>query len=237
MADNAFARGLLEKYGWSEGKGLGKHENGIAQALKPKLKFDTAGVGHKIDLTSQWWSKAFNDAARSIKVCVSDGEPTIAKEPKKEKEKKTSPRDSYEGFIKAGVQDGSMWLQACPEFEAVDCDVEDSELPERIPDEQLFKACGGLTAHKAARHGHKMSGKLKRVQQQEEALMCGSGSAEAELVSGKTTASTDSSQTTPPGRKSKRKKHLIVLQQAPEESSGQKSRRKKKRKQKSDDGE
>ncbi|XP_049516832.1 G patch domain-containing protein 4-like [Dermacentor silvarum] len=72
MAGTSFARGLLEKYGWAEGKGLGKNESGIAKALKPRLKFDTAGVGHKIDLTSQWWSKAFNDAARSINVDVSD---------------------------------------------------------------------------------------------------------------------------------------------------------------------
>ncbi|KAL3224634.1 hypothetical protein MRX96_026431 [Rhipicephalus microplus] len=95
MAASGFARGLLEKYGWSEGKGLGKNETGIAKALKPKLKFDTAGVGHKIDLTSQWWSKAFNDAAKSIKVNVSDGTTTITKVGKKGKEK---------GLAKACIQ-------------------------------------------------------------------------------------------------------------------------------------
>lgn len=216
------------------GKGLGKNENGIAKALKPKLKFDTAGVGHKIDLTSQWWSKAFNDAARSIKVCLTDGEPTIAKEPKKEKEKR-HPRASYGGFIKAGVQDGSRWLQASPEIEAADHNVEDSELLERIPDEQLFKACGGLTAHKAARHGHKMSGKLKRVQQQEDALMCTSSSTKAKLVDGKTALSEESARSTPLFRKSKREEPLIVLQRAPEDFSEQKSRPKKRRKRKSDD--
>ncbi|XP_075748954.1 G patch domain-containing protein 4 isoform X5 [Rhipicephalus microplus] len=99
MAASGFARGLLEKYGWSEGKGLGKNETGIAKALKPKLKFDTAGVGHKIDLTSQWWSKAFNDAAKSIKVDVSDGTTTITKAVKKEK-KRALPKHTYSGFIK-----------------------------------------------------------------------------------------------------------------------------------------
>uniref|UniRef100_A0A131YZI4 G patch domain-containing protein 4 n=1 Tax=Rhipicephalus appendiculatus TaxID=34631 RepID=A0A131YZI4_RHIAP len=177
MAASSFARGLLEKYGWSEGKGLGKNETGIAKALKPKLKFDTAGVGHKIDLTSQWWSKAFNDAAKSIKVDVSDGTTTITKAAKKEK-KKALPNHSYSGFIKAGVQDGSNWLQASPEPAVQEPDT-DVELPENVLDEEIFKACGGLTAHKAARHGHKMSGKLKRVQEQEDGL-CASISAKNE---------------------------------------------------------
>ncbi|XP_037516874.1 G patch domain-containing protein 4 [Rhipicephalus sanguineus] len=168
MAAAGFARGLLEKYGWSEGKGLGKNETGIAKALKPKLKFDTAGVGHRIDLTSQWWSKAFNDAAKSIKVDVSDGTTTVTKEAKKEK-KKALPKHSYSGFIKAGVQDGTNWLEASPE-PAVQEPNTDDELPENVLDEEIFKACGGLTAHKAARHGHNMSGKLKRVQEQEDGL-------------------------------------------------------------------
>uniref|UniRef100_A0A023FF06 G patch domain-containing protein 4 n=1 Tax=Amblyomma cajennense TaxID=34607 RepID=A0A023FF06_AMBCJ len=169
MADNAFARGILEKYGWTEGKGLGKNETGIAKALKPKLKFDTAGVGHKIDLTSQWWSKAFNDAAKSIKVDTSEGTTTVSKVLKNEK-KKAFPRNSYSGFIKAGIQEGNNWVQASPAVEKHH--TEEDESFERIPDEELFKACGGLTAHKAARHGHRMSGKLKRVQEQEAGLLC-----------------------------------------------------------------
>uniref|UniRef100_A0A023GF78 G patch domain-containing protein 4 n=1 Tax=Amblyomma triste TaxID=251400 RepID=A0A023GF78_AMBTT len=169
MADNGFARGILEKYGWTEGKGLGKNETGIAKALKPKIKFDTAGMGHKIDLTSQWWSKAFNDAAKSIKVDMSDGATTISKVNEKRK-KKALPRDCYSGFIKAGIQDGNSWVQASPAVE-MHRYAEEEESSEGIPDEELFKACGGLTAHKAARHGHSMSGKLKRVQKQD-GLLC-----------------------------------------------------------------
>ncbi|XP_054926891.1 G patch domain-containing protein 4-like isoform X1 [Dermacentor andersoni] len=130
---------------------------------------DGLKVGHKIDLTSQWWSKAFNDAARSIKVDVSDGATIVTKAPKKKK--KALPKHSYSGFIKAGVQDGNSWLQASPELVVQEPDT-DEESPENVPDEELFKACGGLTAHKAARHGHKMSGKLKRVQEQEYGLLC-----------------------------------------------------------------
>ncbi|XP_070536832.1 G patch domain-containing protein 4-like [Ptychodera flava] len=52
---------------------------------------------------------------------------------------------------------------------------DDEENPDSMSsgptDEQLFKACGGLTAHKAARHGHKLSGKLQRIEQQERELL------------------------------------------------------------------
>ena len=34
-------------------------------------------------------------------------------------------------------------------------------------DDQLFKICGGRTAHKGARHGLKANGKLARIAQQE----------------------------------------------------------------------
>ncbi|KAK7603849.1 hypothetical protein V9T40_003848 [Parthenolecanium corni] len=36
-----------------------------------------------------------------------------------------------------------------------------------LTDEELFAACGGRTAHKAARHGLKLNGKLERIRKQE----------------------------------------------------------------------
>jgi hypothetical protein len=39
------ARRVMEKQGWTEGKGLGAREHGRADALRPKLKFDTKGIG------------------------------------------------------------------------------------------------------------------------------------------------------------------------------------------------
>ncbi|XP_029044956.2 G patch domain-containing protein 4 [Osmia bicornis bicornis] len=65
---NDFAKSQLLKYGWSEGKGLGKHENGITEALKPKLKFDTTGIGHQVNNWNNWWETAFNKAANNIKL-------------------------------------------------------------------------------------------------------------------------------------------------------------------------
>lgn len=94
-----FAKQQLMKFGWTEGKilfryrvfilkifiydlltyinlifllgkGLGKNEDGISEALKPKLKFDTAGVGHSSSeqFTFNWWENVFNNAAENINV-------------------------------------------------------------------------------------------------------------------------------------------------------------------------
>lgn len=58
------------KHTCAAGKGLGREEGGITKALKPKLKFDNAGLGHDIaqEYKFHWWDHAFNKAAESIKV-------------------------------------------------------------------------------------------------------------------------------------------------------------------------
>lgn len=40
-----------------------------------------------------------------------------------------------------------------------------------LTDAELFSACGGRTAHKGARHGLKLSGKLSRIEKQEKMLL------------------------------------------------------------------
>ncbi|XP_050298862.1 G patch domain-containing protein 4 isoform X2 [Anthonomus grandis grandis] len=40
-----------------------------------------------------------------------------------------------------------------------------------LTDDDLFAACGGRTAHKGARHGLKLSGKLSRIEKQEKLLL------------------------------------------------------------------
>jgi hypothetical protein len=59
---------------WVTGKGLGRNESGITKAIKPKLKFDTQGVGHDASeqFTYHWWENAFNKAANNIKVSTTE---------------------------------------------------------------------------------------------------------------------------------------------------------------------
>merc|ERR1712039_630026 len=58
---------------------------------------------------------------------------------------------------------------------AKDSDSDDGEAGkgtrERLDDEQLFEACGGMTAHKGARHGHSMKAKQERIARMEAKLL------------------------------------------------------------------
>jgi hypothetical protein len=64
-----FAKSNLQSFGWREGMGLKKSENGIKIAVKPKLKFDNYGFGFDINqsMTNDWTTQAFNLAAIGLK--------------------------------------------------------------------------------------------------------------------------------------------------------------------------
>merc|ERR1719508_116431 len=89
----------LEKYGWTEGKGLGAKEDGMSDALKPNLKFDEHGLGHDVvkDVAFNWWDSVFNKALDTVG--KSDKEAESLK--KKEKEKKRT----YSNFVKKAEMD------------------------------------------------------------------------------------------------------------------------------------
>uniref|UniRef100_A0A8C9J7I3 G patch domain-containing protein 4 n=1 Tax=Panthera tigris altaica TaxID=74533 RepID=A0A8C9J7I3_PANTA len=65
-----FAEEQLLKHGWTQGKGLGRKENGITQALRVTLKQDTHGVGHDPakEFTDHWWNELFNKTAAGLVV-------------------------------------------------------------------------------------------------------------------------------------------------------------------------
>ncbi|XP_043228901.1 G patch domain-containing protein 4-like isoform X2 [Amphibalanus amphitrite] len=152
-----FAREHLKQLGWQEGDGLGKGRNGIAEALKPKLKFDTTGIGHDPakEFTHTWWSEAYNTAAANVTVNEASDGCQLATSNTKKKKKKKVVKSAYSNFVTGGTLVGSSVTGG---GEA------DGEGPEeaapaesRLSDEQLLAACGGRTAHKGARHGHKMA--------------------------------------------------------------------------------
>ncbi|KAG8234299.1 hypothetical protein J437_LFUL014461 [Ladona fulva] len=178
-----FARGLLEKYGWTEGKGLGKNETGISEALKPSLKFDTTGIGHdhSDQFTFKWWEIAFNNAANRIEVQKSDsGGALISTDETKElhlstKKPWTAKLKSensleYGSFVKTEKLTGEGELIS---LKSDKDSVSFVDTTTNLSDEELFRICGGRTAHKAARHGHKLVGKLARVIEQEKKLLSG----------------------------------------------------------------
>jgi len=186
-----FAKKILGKYGWKEGDGLGKNNNGIAAPLKASLKFDNAGLGvdRATEFNDHWWERCFNEAASNVTVKVEqNGKVSTARKAgedaveistkgysaRKLKKANDQQRDSeggavYEHFLKSALltQSGGEVVDS-ERIKPEDIAVSKVHV---MTDDELFKACGGRTAHKGARHGLKLSGKLARLEQQEREML------------------------------------------------------------------
>ncbi|XP_041320862.1 G patch domain-containing protein 4 [Pyrgilauda ruficollis] len=181
-----FAESQLRRHGWRRGQGLGRREDGIAEAIRVKVKCDTAGVGHDAaePFTFHWWDHVFNKAAANIAVeagqdgisvkALSEQAGSISN--KKPRKAGSSGSLLYGRFVKSAT------LTACgEEAVALPASSESSQEEEeekldlssvrRLTDEELVQACGGRTAHKGARHGLTMSAKLARLEEQERAFL------------------------------------------------------------------
>ncbi|XP_031328324.1 G patch domain-containing protein 4-like [Photinus pyralis] len=164
-----FARRQLEKYGWKEGNGLGKHSIGIKTALKPALKFDNAGVGFNASegYTNNWWEKLYNETASNINVTNSDNNGNTQISTKKSTPTHTLTSSEYKSFIKTS----KLTENGIVNFADTSTEAAPVSSTPCLKDEDLFAACGGRTAHKGARHGCKLSGKLSRLEMQEKILL------------------------------------------------------------------
>ncbi|XP_074897034.1 G patch domain-containing protein 4 [Buteo buteo] len=178
-----FAESQLRRHGWRRGQGLGKREDGIAEAIRVKVKCGTAGVGHDAaePFSFHWWDHVFNKAAANIAVeAGQDGISlkTLSKQGVRISNKKPRKASSagsmlYGRFVKSAT------LTACGEestklpsgSESSEEEKLDLSSARRLTDEELMRACGGRTAHKGARHGLTMSAKLARLEEQEQAFL------------------------------------------------------------------
>ncbi|MGH0178975.1 UNVERIFIED_CONTAM: hypothetical protein FKN15_000284 [Acipenser sinensis] len=70
------------------GKGLGKRENGISEAIKVKVKCDKSGVGHHEgeQFTFHWWDHVFNKASSNLAVEASEMSAKLARLEEQERE-------------------------------------------------------------------------------------------------------------------------------------------------------
>jgi len=176
-----FARSHMQDKGWVTGEGLGRHGQGITDAIKPKLKFDQAGVGHNRaeEFEFHWWDHVFNKAAKSVKVEDKEGEVRVdfnsdkselSTKKMRKKAQKEMKNKLYSNFVKSGtLMGGKMEEEENHEENFVE-DKDLSKLKE-LTDEELVAACGGRTAHKGSRHGHKMTAKLDRIAEAEREYM------------------------------------------------------------------
>jgi len=181
-----FAKSHMVGKGWSEGVGLGRHGQGITDAIKPKLKFDQSGIGHsKADeFEFQWWDHAFNKAAKSVKVEEGqDGQVKVdfnssknelsTKKIRRKAEKamkKEVKAKLYSNFVKSGTLTGGK-MEEAEEGDSGFVEDKDLSLLRTLTDDELVKACGGRTAHKGGRHGHRMNAKLARIEKAEAEYM------------------------------------------------------------------
>lgn len=185
-----FAEKQLLCHGWEHGKGLGRAENGISEAIKVKVKSDKAGVGHKEgdQFTFHWWDHVFNKASSSLQVETDPSGVQLKKNVDSDKEvglisnrkplkASFSKEKLYGCFVKSATL---LSGQEQPEPKSTSDDDSSSEDEDNkldlssttnLSDADLMMACGGRTAHKGARYGLTMSAKLARLEQQEAAFM------------------------------------------------------------------
>ncbi|XP_066137787.1 G patch domain-containing protein 4 [Euwallacea fornicatus] len=172
-----FAKKQLEKYGWTEGKGLGRNEDGISKAIKPKLKFDNFGLGHDIgaEFTNNWWERVYNTTANNLKIKVEgDGvkmsfkdSVEITTKPYSTLALKKDVNLEYGSFVKTS----KLTAQGTQTYSVPILETEPLKPYRGLTDEELFAACGGRTCHKGSRHGIYQRGKLSRLEKQEKLLL------------------------------------------------------------------
>ncbi|XP_031621081.1 G patch domain-containing protein 4 [Contarinia nasturtii] len=179
-----YGKNLLMKYGWKEGEGIGKNSDGILKPIKANLKFDNAGLCYDKaqEFTNHWWEQAFNDAAENLNVSNAPGNVSMSTKDESVEiltssglkisinKLKNKKDDSYLGHFKKSNKTHDQ--------ESTGLEVKHSP-PKKLPsinsriltDDDILKACGGRTAHKGARHGLSLSGKLSRIDAQEQQML------------------------------------------------------------------
>jgi len=156
----SFGRKILEKYGYKDGEGLGKESNGITEAIKVSYKFDNAGLGdtNAAGREDHWWERVFNEATNNVNVSKTDSGIAVelidkdgveitnkSYSMKKIKESKTSLQ--YGSFLKAATLLANVGKEEAIDGHVSTTDIEIKPI-QVLTDEELFKACGGRTAHK-----------------------------------------------------------------------------------------
>lgn len=242
--DSAFAQAHMAKCGWKEGRGLGREETGMTEAIKVKLKFDSTGFGHDRaeEFTFQWWDHVFNKAADNLSVTknekgdielkqkevlvVSKSRPEAARAAMKEK--------LYGSFVKGATLHGSKEIYPQNSSDESDEDDAPRDMSMKLSDDQLFKLCGGRTAHKGARHGLNMNAKLERIRLQEEELLRKWKGEEAQqdtssqLENSLNNGIQHSEKDTPTEKKKKKKKHKEVLEETLNDIGNEETKNKRK---------
>ncbi len=150
--ESSFAERQLKKYGWSEGEGVGKSNQGIAEPIKASFKFNNQGFGYDRaeEFTSNWWEHLFNHTAKKIDSNSNKNEAPI-QEAKIEEIVPQKKSYFYSRFQKGSLLVDGQNLKTKDCVETVEKPVEDNydkKGKKIVSDEDLFLICEGRTAHK-----------------------------------------------------------------------------------------
>lgn len=163
------------------GNSLGKNNSGIVQPIKANFKFDNSGFGstaQKSEAGNHWWERVFNEASNNLQVengqkistVSEDGVELTNKTYSMKKIKENHGEMTYGSFLKSSTLLANVGEEVEIPGHITTDDIEIKMIPE-ISDEALFTACEGRTAHKGARHGLSLSGKLARLEEQDRVLL------------------------------------------------------------------
>ena len=172
----AFARSQMEDKGWVTREGLGRHV---------WCKFDQAGVGHNrsriglIFCVKVEDNEVIEDVQRilfvnskfqgEVRVDFNSNKSELSTKKMRKKAQNEIKNKLFSNFFKSGT---SMWAKM-EEKNHEENFVKDKDLSKlkELTDEELDADCGGRTAHKGSRYGHKMTAKLDRIDEAEREYM------------------------------------------------------------------
>lgn len=98
---NAFARKQLEKLGWTEGTGLGKHRNGTKTHIRVTKRKDEQGIGaastdiDPVVTGEQWWKSSVGNTLARLSAAAAANKKK-KKSSKKDKKSSSSKKDKKE---------------------------------------------------------------------------------------------------------------------------------------------
>ena len=150
-----FGRRMLAKFGWTEGKGLGRQENGMVDHIRVKQRADQLGLGaNEREVTA--WAPPPDAIAAASRVA-----------------KKAASKKAKAKAKAAGASDSDSESEGEAEVRRR---LQGSGVLPGLSDDALFELCGGVRLHRGSRGGTG-AGKLSRTEDADRAFLAKYGDA------------------------------------------------------------
>lgn len=158
-----FARKQLEMMGWKEGKGLGKNEDGISKPLKLSVQKDCVGLGFDRNTSSINTEVWFQEIDQAIVKARKKSKRKAEEEEGRDMEEVSGQK--YDNFVSSmGTKNDSK----IGTNEVAAKEPKKKKKRKGIDLNQIYTKSNGITCHRSAHVGITMSGKMRRLQEQDE---------------------------------------------------------------------